>query len=90
MQLIREDVLHTYRVEIDRKVYRVVHGWSMNYHQPFHERGDGRTERWSVYASRGAWGERECDPAKPTYKQVVAKIQEYLAELAERTGVPTP
>lgn len=77
----REDMQRTLHVEVDGKFYRVIHGTTVKRVNPFHEKGNGRTEQWTVYASRGQWGERYCDPDKPTYKRVVEAVKAELAGL---------
>lgn len=87
MLLNQETVVHTLHVTIDGKGYRVVKRTDANYQQQFGQE-QPPTINWSVFASRGQWGERYCDPDKPVYKRVVEKAQSYLAELEARQSQP--
>lgn len=68
-----------YYVEIDDRRYKVTHyTWTASKWQP-------AGERWTVHSGVGIHAYvHECDPAKPTYKRVVAAVQAALAAPADQ------
>jgi hypothetical protein len=60
----------TFHVEVDGKDYQVTHArWNAS-------RWQAAGEHWRVLSRVGIHGAaHECDPAKPTFKRVIAAVQ---------------
>jgi hypothetical protein len=73
--------IRTFQIELDGKWYRVTRLEFVNHDGPSlwdEIAPKPNVSSWRVFAARGAWSERECDPNKPVFKRAVKFIEQGL------------